>query len=267
MQEKYPFLSLWKKDGLKRFPPVPFISLVDHFYSELLEPVIAPTEDKEPYLDDDFEIRLRPKFNVIKRAVMETDPSLLSHIREQIIEDHKWKNSLRIDITGLIIEATQEALTADYFKWGKIVREARKSILNGADREKVLRELGKKVLPLKRGGASLLSGIQLRTLKNVYLEMQEAIKEARRTMSLNVNHPDEQGVRIEEWGGFIKGCPWADTVFEEAEFKDILSEKSPADVAAKIIVQRLGRALKTNLTSGRSLQNILQNVLPIVRQN
>ena len=165
------------------------------------------------------------------------------------------------------IKETEKILLADYFEWGKVVAEARQRLFNGADREKTLRELGHKLLPSKRGGASLLSVIQLRTMKNVYIEMQEAIKEARRTLELNVNHPDSDEARNCRWINLEKLCPWAITVFKHTEFKQIVSNKSPAYSAAEIIVGRLGQVLKTNITSGRSLQNRLQNVKPIVRIN
>jgi hypothetical protein len=268
MQTKYPFLSHWKHDGLNEFPSIPFQRIVEHFFSELFEPTTDPPGDREPYLDDDFEIRLRPKFNEITRGVIEAESYKENHIKDlKKVGDDKWKQALKIDISNLIIEESTKAIKADWFKRGIIVGEARKRLLNGADREKILRELGNKVLPGRRGGESLLSGIQIRTLKNVYLEMQEAIKEARRTMDLNVNRPDPDEAKSHEWDHFIKGCPWADTIFERPDFDEILAKTPPNDAAAKIIVRRLRGAVKTNITSGRTLQNKLQNVKPIVRHD
>jgi hypothetical protein len=267
MPAKYPFLSLWKKDGLKKFPSVPFQQILNHFVVEFFEPINAPdqAENKTPYLDDDFETRLRQRFNEIKRSAMGENIAAWDHSREMNVDYDEWERSLAPLCKKFIFEETQRALQKDWFEWGMLVGEARKKLLNGADREKTLRELGQKILPSKRGGASLLTGIQLRTLKSVYLEMQEAIKETRRPLDLNQAHPDPDEAQQIRQRDLSKLCPWTKSIFEPGEIKKILSQKTPADVAADIIAKRLGRALNTNITSGRSLQNKLGNVRPILR--
>jgi hypothetical protein len=268
MQAKYPFLGLWKKNGLKKFPPIPYQTLVDHFIAGLLEPISKPTSTDKPYWDDDFEIRLRQKQDEMKSYLMGEYPLGWPKLQALIRGlNYEWKKTLAPMIKKFYLEETEKAISADYFEWGKLVSEARKKLLNGADREKILRELGHKVLPSKRGGASLLFGIQLRTLKNVYIEMQEAIKEARRTIDLNVNRPNPDEAQFLKWDDIIELWPEADTIFERAEVEEILSKRTPADAASNIIVRRLGRVLKTNIKSSRSLQNRLQNVKPIIRQD
>jgi hypothetical protein len=261
MATPFPFLVEWKRAGLNKFPDVPFKPIVEHFIQKIVDPVPPKPDQCFRFLDDDFEDRLMQHLWAAKREKMGAYAGV-SLRRSPDFDYERWAESARPAIQDFILKATQCALEQDWRLWGMRVHEARKQVVNGADREQTLRELGRLVLPSKRGGASLLTSIQLRSLKSVYLELQAAIKEVRRQSFLNQRRPDPDEVRHAA-GQCFEFCPWAKAVFTAGEIKIIYSQKSPTDAAAAIIIQRLHE--RTNITSHHSLKNKLKGIRPLLR--
>jgi hypothetical protein len=154
-----------------------------------------------------------------------------------------------------------------YIAWGKIVQEARRKIINGKNRTEVLSELGDKVLPQTRGGPSIFTHKQLEGLRFAYDEMQLCIRDIRQRLNLPLKKIDlpEDEYNQDSFVGedpirYAKdGIPEITEIFDEKEIPIALSNKRISDISAEILVTRLNMCIDSNITSPRTLQNILRS--------
>lgn len=275
MLSPYPFLSEWKRAGLNKFPSVPFQPIVEYFIREFVDPTVG-AEQEAPLLDDDFESRLMNRFREIRREVMKEHAGV--SLRTLRSFDYEWwARALEPAIKNFIFEEAKRAHEEDLYHWGELVHEARKKVFYGADREETLKQLGREILPSIQGGKSLLTKIQLRTLKSVYLEMQDAIAAARKTAGLHPLGPDS-GEADEVKRVFFTPAPsleksvfdsnegkWLLSIFTKEEVKAIFSGITTANAAANIIAKRLNKVFSTRSISSRTLENRLGKIRPLLQ--
>ncbi len=156
--------------------------------------------------------------------------------------------------------------------WGQRVAEAREQIHHGKSRPKVLRELGKNILPGKRPGSTSFSDNDLEALWPVYSEMRRCIKDFRSELYFPLKViPQEEFTGIERCYGenspeiFVSDrIPEIDEIFKEREIRKVLSNNSISDIAADVIFTRLAKckSRKIKIGSPRTLQNILHQANP-----
>jgi len=135
---------------------------------------------------------------------------------------------------------------------------------------KVLSKLGDKVLPKTKGGPSIFTRDELETLRFVYSEMKMCVKEIRQRLDLplkKVNLSEDEYNRKHLVGEdpilFVKDVKMKITeIFNDQEIPLISANKRISDISADIIVTRLNMCRYSNITSARSLQNILRNFAP-----
>ena len=91
------------------------------------------------------------------------------------------------DAMKRILKAAEQMVIVETWELGRLAVEARNRVMNDEDREMVLRDLGKKILPQTKGGASIFTLDQKKTLKVLYHELQDCIKEIRRKFDVPLN--------------------------------------------------------------------------------
>jgi len=136
-------------------------------------------------------------------------------------------------------------------------------------RVKVLSELGNKVLPKTRGKKTILTRDELETLRFVYDEMKLCIKEIKQKLDLPLKKPsseddydryqyNEEDLKFIEEDTGMK----ITQVFNNQEISLVLANKRISDISADIIVARLHMCRHSNITSARTLQDILHKFTP-----
>lgn len=135
-------------------------------------------------------------------------------------------------------------------------------MINGEDRETVLRDLGRKIFPQTRGGASIFTEDEKRTLKTLYLELQECIKEIRRKLDIPLKQPGVYDLTQDILENINHYFPEIDNLFLQQELSLLIKSSSIPDTDAEIIVQRINKCIPTNITSPRTIQDILIGIPP-----
>jgi hypothetical protein len=234
LKNRYPFLASWKEQGFDKFPSIP-VSAIIEFYKKRF-----------------FDFLRRDGRSPLKEILLENRPengAIIDAANELLDRDaKKW-----------MFRVAEKMMIAETWALGRLSAEARHRVINGEDREIVLRDLGRKILPQTKGGASIFTLDQKKTLKVLYHELQECIKEIRRQLDiplkesgyyLGQNKPED----IEHF------CPGIDNLFVEEELSFLIKNPSIADTAAEIIVRRINQCIPTNLTKPRALQNFLNSI-------
>ncbi len=148
MKKRYPFLALWKKRGFDEFPSIPVSAIIEYYRKSFYD-----------YLRRDGR-------SPLKEILLENRPEnavIIDAANELFDRDAKeW-----------MFRAAEQMIIAETWEVGRLAVEARNRVINGENREIVLRDLGRKILPQTKGGASIFTVDQKKTLKVLYHELQD----------------------------------------------------------------------------------------------
>ena len=229
-------MACWKEDGFNRFPKIPF---------EILWGVASRSSMEELW-----------------KYVKHLEEPQLSHIViSGVLES--WVGEA-VELAGdAAYEAVVKSYMSDAFQMGLFAMEARQRIVNGEDREKVLRELGRKILPQTRGGGTRLTKDQEATLKQIHWELQECVKEVRRRLNIPLVKSDDPFAWSNDWSEDIKAdFPDIFDIFSDNELPLITETQSISKTSLNIITSRLATNLPFPIKP-RTLRDILNKVQPV----
>lgn len=294
----YPSLFQWKIDGIDKFPSIPKELIVLILQANLSKFISAYNKKRKPkseserkpnsdYLLIDIQNSL---FAALSYRFSEQKLSRVSEARDSakkflryysIGVTGKWTNKFSDDplkrYLYLYVEyQLSQIKTKRHLMWGQQVAASREQIRRGKSRTKVLRELGKSILPVQRPGSTSFSDDDLEIIWYVYLEMQRCIKDFRSKLYFPLKViPQEEFAGIERCygedspGAFaLDRIPEIDEIFKVVEIRKVLSNNSISDIAADVILNRLAKCKyrRIKIGSPRTLQNILHQVNPKILQ-
>lgn len=285
MKETYPSLYWWKKQGFKKFPTIPLtpiVKILEKTFKLCIVDYIDGVDNisiaKTP-LENPLEYSLK---EIQRRLVLKT-ARILSNAKVKSLNEAIEKAMRHLSyIIGCpskpldrlmynFLEYEIKQLFQDqYIMWGKMVADAREKIINGEKRAKVLSELGDKVLPQTKGGPSIFTRDELEALSFVYGEMKLCIKEIKQSLNLPLQ---KVSLSEDEFNrNFLVGEDPIHLakememkiieIFNHQEIPLVLANRRISDISADIIVSRLNQCRYSNITSPRTLQDILHSFTP-----
>jgi hypothetical protein len=266
MKNVYPFLYSWKKCGVENFPTIPFNEIINGYKEKFWHhiknsdeiPVAGIFLNDDPNILENFEDALNLRFAAKMNLAIEQNEQNNRSAIKNIDLDKELDRLLK----EWILDDTRRLIKAQWLKWGQLVHEARQKILCGEGRKGVLRELGDKIFPPTKGGPSLLTEDQKRTLKILHAELQQCIRDIRRALDIPLKKDSSYSWGTDESENIIEFFPKIEMLFEKKELPILTKEPSLAKTSLKIITKRINHSVRHvhKRIKPRTLQNMLDSV-------
>ncbi|MBI4961643.1 MAG: hypothetical protein HY913_00045 [Desulfomonile tiedjei] len=208
---RYPLLFFWKAGGLDKLPLIPAYYLREKNKERFITEHIRHNKSNKPHL----------------RFAQGAEEYFLSEAKEawKVVEQ-EW------------LQRNEKNITKRQMEYGELCFEARLKVCLGGNRETVLRDLGRKILPETRGGGKRFTINSLQLFKTIHKELKDCIKEIRRKEGLtlckvapeHMSRPNEEQLKsmVED---AKKEKSWVERVLTDDEILFLLKGTSESKAA------------------------------------